>query len=150
MAGRLTKQERQEFLAEPRVAVLSVANGAGRPPHATSIWYAYEPGSEFTFFTGTQGCASRKAELIESAGALTLSVQRSECPYTYVSVEGTVVRTDRPPSSDQRLAIVCRYMTAEQARGFILGELDRPAPGFFLFTVRPDRWLSFDFADDGG
>jgi hypothetical protein len=29
-------------------------------------------------------------------------------------------------------------------------ELDHPSPEFVLFTVRPDRWLTFDFADEAG
>ena len=30
---RMTRTEREAFLAEPRVAVLSVAGADGRPPH---------------------------------------------------------------------------------------------------------------------
>ena len=61
MPRRMTEKESQEFLAEPRIGVLSVARGNDRPPHATPVWYAYEPGGSITFFTGTQGRKSRKA-----------------------------------------------------------------------------------------
>lgn len=30
-----------QFLAEPRTAILAVARGAGRPPHATPVWFNY-------------------------------------------------------------------------------------------------------------
>jgi nitroimidazol reductase NimA-like FMN-containing flavoprotein (pyridoxamine 5'-phosphate oxidase superfamily) len=30
-----------QFLAEPRTGILSVARGAGRPPHATPVWFHY-------------------------------------------------------------------------------------------------------------
>jgi uncharacterized protein len=74
MPRRMTEKERQEFLAEPRIGVLSVARGDDRPPHTTPVWYAYEPGGDLTFFTGTQGRNSRKAQLLRKAGVLSLTV----------------------------------------------------------------------------
>ena len=150
MPRPLTEQERQAFLAEPRVAVLSIAGGNDRPPHATPVWYAYEPGGDLSFFTGTQGRRSRKAALIEQAGGVSLTVHRAEFPYAYVTVEGTVVRTDRPPSADQMLAVVRRYLAVEAAQGFVAAELENPGPDLVLFTIRPDRWLTFDFGDGDG
>ena len=148
MPRRMTEKERQEFLAEPRIGVLSVAGGGDRPPHTTPVWYAYEPGGSITFFTGTQGRKSRKAGLIETAGVLSLSVQHEEFPYKYVTVEGSVVGSDSPPSAEQMLAIARRYLPEEAARGFVEAELAHPGPGPVLFTVRPDRWLTFDFAEE--
>ena len=150
MPGPMTEQERQQFLAEPHVAVLSVARGGGQPPHTTPVWYAYEPGGNITFFTGTQGRKSRKAALVGDAGVLSLTVQREEFPYRYVTVEGTVVAENRPPSRGQALAVARRYMPEEQARGFVGAELEHPASEFVLFEVRPDRWLTFDFAGEAG
>jgi nitroimidazol reductase NimA-like FMN-containing flavoprotein (pyridoxamine 5'-phosphate oxidase superfamily) len=150
MPGQLTEQERQEFLAEPHVGVLSVADGGDRPPHTTPVWYAYRPGGDLTFFTGTQGRKSRKAGLIRRAGVLSLTVQREEFPYRYVTVEGTVVGVDRPPSAEQVLAIARRYLPEEAAQGFVKAELEHPTAEFVLFTIRPDRWLSFDFGDEPG
>jgi nitroimidazol reductase NimA-like FMN-containing flavoprotein (pyridoxamine 5'-phosphate oxidase superfamily) len=104
MSRRMTEQERQGFLAEPRVAVLSVASDSDRPPLTVPLWYGYQPGSNVTIFTGTQGRKARKTRLIEKAGVLSLSVQREGFPYRYVTVEGTVVGADRPPSAEQMLA----------------------------------------------
>jgi PPOX class probable F420-dependent enzyme len=146
----MTEQERQEFLAGPHVAVLSIAREGGRTPHATPVWYAYEPGGDVTFFTGTQGRRSRKAELIGKAGAVSLTVQQEEFPYRYVTVEGTVVSEDRPPSAEQVLAVARRYMPEEHAQGFAEAEFAHPSGEFVLFTIRPDRWLSFDFAAEAG
>ena len=150
MPRRITEQERQEFLAEPHVAVLSVAGGDDRPPHTTPVWYGYLPGGNITFFTGTQGRKSHKAGLIERAGTLSLTVQREEFPYRYVTVEGTGVGADRPPSAEQMLTVARRYLPEEQAQWFVKAELENPTPEFVLFTVRPDRWLTFDFADEAG
>jgi nitroimidazol reductase NimA-like FMN-containing flavoprotein (pyridoxamine 5'-phosphate oxidase superfamily) len=147
MPRPLTEQERQEFLAEPRVAVLSVASDSDRPPLTVPVFYGYRPGGTITFFTATQGQKARKVRLIQKAGVLSLSVQRAEPPYKYVTVEGTVVQTDRPPSAEQLLPIVRRYMPEEHAQAFVAAELGRPGSELVLFTIRPDRWLTADFSD---
>lgn len=147
MPRRMTEKERQEFLAEPHIGVLSVAVGNDRPPHTTPVWYGYEPGGSITFFTETQGRKSRKARHIERAGVLSLTVQREEFPYKYVTVEGSVVGSHRPPSAEQMLAIAGRYLPEGAAQGFVEAELAQPGTGPVLFTVRPDRWLTFDFAE---
>src|SRR5829696_4503589 len=124
MPRPLTERERQAFLAEPHIGVLSVASDDGRPPLAVPLWYDYEPGSNLTFFTGTQGRRARKAGLIEKAGVLSLTVQREEFPYRYVTVEGTVVGEERrPPSAERALAVAHRYLPEEAARGFVETEL---------------------------
>jgi hypothetical protein len=146
----LTKEAREAFLAEPHIAVISVAGEDDRPPLTVPTWYAYEPGGNVTFFTGTQGRTARKMALIEKAGVVSLLVQQEQFPYKYVSVEGSVVRVDRPPSADQMLAIVRRYLPEEQAQGFVGAELANPGPGLVLFTVRPDRWLTADFSGVAG
>ena len=149
MARRMTEKESQEFLAELRIGVLSVARGGDRSPHTMPVWYAYEPGGSITFFTGTQGRKSRKAELVRKAGVLSLTVQREDFPYGYVTVEGTVVGEDRPPPAERAFAVASRYLSEEVAQGFVEAEIGHPAGEFVLFTVRPDRWLTFDFSDEG-
>ncbi len=147
MPGAMTETERDTFLAEPHVAVLSVARDGDRPPHTSPVWYHHQPGGNVTFFTGTQGQKSRKAELIERAGVVSLCVQQETFPYKYVTIEGTVVLIDRPPTAEQALAIVRRYQPEEQARGFVAAELDHPSGEFVLFSVHPDHWHSLDFSD---
>ena len=81
---------------------------------------------------------------------LSLTVQREQFPYRYVTVEGVVVGADRPPSAEQMLSVARRYLPEEAAQGFVEAELARPGTTLVLFTVRPDRWLSFDFGDEAG
>jgi nitroimidazol reductase NimA-like FMN-containing flavoprotein (pyridoxamine 5'-phosphate oxidase superfamily) len=150
MPRQMTEQERQEFLAGPHVGVLSVASDDDRPPLTVPLWYGYRPGGDISFFTGTQGRKARKTGLIRKAGVLSLSVQHEEFPYRYVTVEGTVVGEDRPPSAEQMLAIARRYLPEEAAQWFVKVELGRPSSELVLFTVRPDRWLTADFTDDVG
>jgi uncharacterized protein len=146
MPRPMTAQEREEFLAEPRVGVVSVASEGERPPLTVPVWHAYEPGGNLSFFTGTQGLRARKIELIERAGVLSFCVQHGEMPFKYVTVEGSVVGADRPPSAEHMLAVARRYLPEGAAEGFVEGELAHPASQLVLFTVRPDRWISFDFA----
>jgi nitroimidazol reductase NimA-like FMN-containing flavoprotein (pyridoxamine 5'-phosphate oxidase superfamily) len=146
----MTEQEREDFLAEIRVAVVSVAATDGRPPLVAPVWYAYEPGGNLTFFTGTHGHKARKIGLIERAGVLTMSIQHGEMPYKYVTVEGTVVQADRPPSVEQMLAVARRYLPEEHAQGFVEAELGHEQSELVLYTIRPDRWQTSDFSDDTG
>ena len=146
MPGPMTDRERDAFLAEPHIAVLAISRGH-RPPHTTPVWYHHQPGGNVTFFTGTQGRRSRKADLVQDAGVVSLCVQQETFPYKYVTVEGTIVQIDRPPTAEQVLAIVRRYLPEEQAQGFVAAELGNPSGEFVLYSVRPDNWHSFDFSD---
>jgi uncharacterized protein len=146
----LSEQERQAFLAEPRVGVLSVASDPDRPPLTVPLWYGYQPGENLTFFTGTMGRKARKTDLIQRAGVVSLCVQHAEFPYKYVTVEGTVVRVDQPPEADQMLAIVRRYLPEDAAQAFVKAELGRLSTTLVLFTIRPDRWLTADFSGAQG
>ncbi|OBH43933.1 pyridoxamine 5'-phosphate oxidase family protein [Mycobacterium mantenii] len=137
-----SETERQEFLADKHVAVLSVAATEGRPPASVPIWYDYTPGGDIRIMTGA---SSRKARLIAQTGAVTLVVQREEPPYQYVVVEGTVVETTKPAPADLQESTAVRYLGEEGGRAFV-----RSMEGVeeVLFTIRPDRWLSADFTGD--
>ncbi len=132
--------QRQEFLAAKHVAVLSVAATEGRPPASVPIWYDYVPGGDIRVNTGA---SSRKARLIEQAGAVTLVVQHEEPPYQYVVVEGTIVETTKPTPIDVREEIAIRYLGEEGGRAFVQS-MDNQTT--VLFTIRPDRWLTADFS----
>ena len=144
----LEPAESAEFLAQPHIGVLSVASGGDRPPLTVPVWYAYEPGGNLTFFTGTQGRRARKTQLLEQAGRLSFCVQRPEHPYRYVTAECTLVGVERRPAFDDVLAITSRYLPDDVARGFAEAETGAPSETFVLFSARPDRWLSFDFGED--
>jgi nitroimidazol reductase NimA-like FMN-containing flavoprotein (pyridoxamine 5'-phosphate oxidase superfamily) len=149
MPRTLTQDERDQFLTEPRVGVLSVASDDDRPPLTVPVWYAYEAGGLIKFFTGTQGRIARKARLLEKAGKFSLCVQQPAYPYKYVTVECTLVRADRAPTAEQAFAIVGRYLPEDVARAMAEAETTSQAGTFVLYSARPDRWLSLDFSDDG-
>lgn len=143
----LSPSERDAFLSEPHVGVLSVASDDGRPPLTVPVWYAYTDGV-ITFFTGTQGRKARKTRLIERAGVLSFCVQKTEFPYRYVTAECTVVAAERTPPVEKVVAVTSRYLPADAAQGFAEAETSNPTGTFVLFTARPDRWSSVDFADE--
>jgi PPOX class probable F420-dependent enzyme len=137
-----TDTERQEFLAAKHVGVLSVAAADGRPPASVPIWYDYVPDGDIRVNTGA---GTRKAKLIERAGAVTLVVQREEPPYQYVVVEGTVVETTTPTPTEVREVIAIRYLGEEGGREFVRSIEGQDS---VLYTIRPDRWMTADFAGD--
>ncbi|OBJ32138.1 pyridoxamine 5'-phosphate oxidase family protein [Mycolicibacter heraklionensis] len=142
MPKPFTETERQQFLADKHIAVLSVAATDGRPPASVPIWYDYTPGGDILVNTGA---GRRKAKLIEQAGAVTLVVQREELPYQYVIVEGTVVNAATPAPLQQREAIAVRYLGQEGGRAFAA---NMDGASSVLFTIRPDRWLTADYSGD--
>lgn len=145
---QMTTAEREAFLAEPRVAILTVDSENERPPLATPVFYNYEPGGAITFFTGTMGHKSRKSRLIERAGTVSLCVQQPEMPYKYVTVEGTVVQAEQPAPTEPFLAILRRYMPEDHAQGMVAAELAHPGGGPILYTIRPDHWITFDLSPE--
>jgi PPOX class probable F420-dependent enzyme len=142
MPKPFTEAERQQFLAGTHVAVRSVAAPGGRPPASVPIWYDYTPGGDILVNTGA---GSRKAKLIERAGAVTLVAQREDLPYQYVVVEGTVVQATTPAPQEPREAIAVRYLGKEGGRAFAA---NMDGASSVLFTIRPDRWLTADFSDE--
>lgn len=136
----LAPVDRERFLSEAHVAVLSVAGDAERPPTSVPLWYAYEPGGDILVNTSA---SSRKARLIRAAGAATITVQRGTPPYRYVVVEGQVVDAVHPSPIQVRRAIARRYLSVDGADA----ALDRYDPADqVLFVIRPQRWHSADFS----
>ena len=47
------------------------------------------------------------------------------------------------------LAIVRRYLSADDAQAYLGGETESGV-SLVLFTIRPDRWAGLDFGEDAG
>ncbi|MCI2419197.1 pyridoxamine 5'-phosphate oxidase family protein [Saccharopolyspora sp. K220] len=141
---KLSQEEREQFLAEPRVGVLSVISDDDRPPATLPTWYAYQPGGNIAVVT-RQG--KRKSRLIRRAGKLSFSVQHPEVPYKYVTVEGTVVRQE-PPTKEELASIGRRYLPADAVDEWAEWELSggNGNGGPEYVEIRPDRWLTADFS----
>ncbi len=137
----LSKEEREQFLAEPHTAALSVSAGDKRGPLTVPIWYQYSPGGEVWFHT-TVG--SRKAKLIEAAGRVSLMVDEAGERVRYVSVEGPVTRT-APGTEDVVREMTARYLPPDRVAPYVEFALAEHGEQIVYF-VRPERWLSVDLS----
>jgi nitroimidazol reductase NimA-like FMN-containing flavoprotein (pyridoxamine 5'-phosphate oxidase superfamily) len=140
MSLAMKKEEREAFLADIHVAVISVAED-GHGPLVVPIWYSYEPGAEVRIITGR---ASRKGKLLERAGRFSLCVQTETLPYKYVSVEGPIVAVEAADLERDRRPLARRYLGTELGDRYI--ENRRDAVGSLLVRMRPERWLTRDYA----
>lgn len=144
MSLAMTLEERQAFLADVHVGVLSVA-ADGRPPLTTPLWYTYEPGGLITFVTAGDG---QKARRLRATGQATLCVQSEEMPYRYVTVECRVDEMVDTVDHEERRGLARRYLGPELGDQYVAstegGEVDS-------LTVRlaPERWLTVDYGKLG-
>ncbi|MFI5893458.1 pyridoxamine 5'-phosphate oxidase family protein [Actinoplanes sp. NPDC051513] len=135
----LSREEREQFLAEPHIGALSVLERPDRAPLSVPIWYQYDPGGELWVLTAP---GARKTRAIEAAGRLSLMAQRTEPTIRYVSVEGPVTRT-APVSDERSREMAERYLPPERVDEYL--EYERSQLGEHIAVyMRPEHWLSAD------
>jgi PPOX class probable F420-dependent enzyme len=135
----MSAAEREEFLADVHVGVLSAAVGPAARTLTVPVWYSYQPGGLLTVLTGRR---SRKSAAVRAAGRFSLCVQDDRPPYRYVSVEGPVVSEDELDPAERR-AMARRYLGAAGGDHYVADNPD-PEHGNVAFRMRPERWLSQD------
>ena len=143
MSLAMTKEEREAFLDEVHVAIISIPE-SGRGPLTVPVWYAFVPEGEFHIWTGGD---SRKARLLREAGRFRLCVHQETPPYKYASAEGPVVAIEPIQLERDLRPLVYRYMGVEAGKKFIrrLGG-DSAGTGDILVRMKPERWLSEDYS----
>lgn len=142
MSVAMSRNEREDFLADVHVGVVSIEE-PGHGPLTAPVWYAYEPGGELVFVTGKD---SRKGKLLIAGARISVCAQNEKPPYAYVTVEGAVA-IERPDYQRHIRAIAHRYLGPEFGDRYLAagggeGELDRQ----ILVRLRPERWLTVDYA----
>lgn len=135
----LTREEREQFLAEPHVAAFAVDGEEGRAPVTVPIWYQYAPGGDVWVLTGRH---SRKHRLLTAAGRFSLLADRVEPTIRYVSVEGPVTGTD-PATIDLVRELATRYLPPDKVDGYVEAAW-RDHGEQVVVRMRPERWLSSD------
>jgi PPOX class probable F420-dependent enzyme len=138
---KMSQAEREQFLAEVHIGVLSVAVGADRGPLTVPVWYSYEPGGQVSVSTAAD---SQKARAIAAAGRFSLCAQDERPPYRYVSVEGPAVIENLELA--ERLAMARRYLGTEGGDAFIAAN---PAGAEVIVRMTPQRWLTVDYGKAG-
>ncbi|SDW36738.1 Pyridoxamine 5'-phosphate oxidase [Amycolatopsis xylanica] len=137
----MTQAEREAFLAEPHVGILSVTAEPDRAPLTTPIWYEYQPGGLVKVITPP---GLRKVRLIEQAGRFALCAQVAEVDdYRYVTVEGPVTEI-RTASKREGYEMAVRYMGPDRATGYV-NSTEKTSAGNVAISMRPERWNTFDF-----
>jgi nitroimidazol reductase NimA-like FMN-containing flavoprotein (pyridoxamine 5'-phosphate oxidase superfamily) len=140
----MTSAERQRFLAELHVGIVSIPED-GRGPLTVPVWYIYEPGGELRFVTAR---SSRKGRLLEKARRFSLCAQTETSPYAYVSVEGPIVAVETSDVERDLRPIARRYLGPEGGDAY-LAETPGEHDDNVLVRMRPERWLAFDYSKGG-
>lgn len=143
MSLAMTRSEREAFLADLHVGIISIEQN-GEAPLSVPIWYDYSP--EIGLWVLTEE-GSQKGKALAAAGRFTLCAQTEEPPrYQYVSVSGPVVLVrDADKDADAR-PMARRYFGPE------LGDLytDSGEAGTSkVFTMKPERWRTVDYGKLG-
>lgn len=133
----MSRAEREAFLAQTRVGILSVEE-PGRGPCATPVWYRYAPGGAIRL---TLESTSRKAGLLRKAGRASLCVQTETAPYKYVTVEGAIELRETDATEDWT-EMAHRYLGAARAERYLAGSSGEQ----ILLLLHPAHWRTVDFS----
>jgi uncharacterized protein len=142
MTTRMSKEAREQFLAQPRVGVVGISE-EGRGPLTVPVWYWYQPGGDLWFETEP---VSRKGSLLHIGKRISLCVQDDKPPYAYVSVEGPIVDIAEDDRQRHELPMAIRYLGEAEGPRFIE---NLPPSEWKRYILRPERWLSFDGSETG-
>lgn len=138
---RMNRAEREDFLAAPRIGVLSIPQPADKPapPLAAPVWYDYTKGGALWLLTGPN---SAKGKLLVVNGKVTLVAQQEAMPYAYVSVECTVADI-REANETDNLEMAHRYLGKEMGDAYAKSNTGNVSVRVELSI---DRWLTVDYA----
>jgi nitroimidazol reductase NimA-like FMN-containing flavoprotein (pyridoxamine 5'-phosphate oxidase superfamily) len=143
----MSLEEREAFLAEVHVGVISIAE-PGRAPLAVPIWYGYTPGGEVWVVTER---GSRKGRLLEQTRRFSLCAQSETPPYRYVSVEGPIVSIEASRLERDERPLAHRYLGRELGERYLEATGGADARGDnVVVRMRPERWLSTDYGKQFG
>lgn len=140
MSLAMTREEREAFLADLHVGVISIEQGGDRPPLTVPIWYDYAPERGVWVITGEK---SLKGRALRAAGRFSLVAQTEEPPaYRYVSVEGPIVETRESDLEKDQRPMARRYFGEALGDAYVKS---MAGPGQILFRMQPDRWRTVDY-----
>ena len=139
--AKMTKDEREAFLADLHVGVVGVTTGEGHPL-VVPIWYAYEAGGDVWVITAP---SSLKGRSFESLGRFSLCAQTEDPPYKYVTVEGPVSETE-VCDEDRRQQMAYRYLGQEFGDAYL--EATAGEDEGRIYRMTPEHWYTVDYAKD--
>lgn len=138
---KLSKTEKQQFLSDLHVGVLSLTR-TNKGPLSSPVWYSYTPGDGIRFITFK---GNRKSELIEVGTRASFVVQDEAPPYSYVAVEGPVTSVEEC-TLDEIRSMAARYLGEDEADEYIKGANPETIS---VVEIQPEEWLAADFSRRG-
>ena len=145
MSTIMSREEREAFLADVRVGILSL-NQEGRGPLTAPVWYGYEPGGDVQVVIER---TSRKGKLLEEGQRISLCAQNEAPPYKYASVEGPIIRIEPSDAERHERALAHRYLGPEAGDRYMESASDdRDDDEMILIRMRPERWLTADYSKE--
>jgi nitroimidazol reductase NimA-like FMN-containing flavoprotein (pyridoxamine 5'-phosphate oxidase superfamily) len=143
MAFNMTPQERDAFLKEVHVGMLSIPE-PGRGPLTVPVWYDYTPEGEVWFLIDR---TSRKGNLLEMGTRCSLCAQEEVLPYKYVSIEGPVTAIEPGDIEHHLRPMARRYLGPEGGDAYVeRTRAERAEGGSIVVRIRPERWLTVDYS----
>ena len=143
METKMSSKERQAFLAETRVGIISIPE-EGRGPLTVPVWYSYQSGGEVCVWTSDN---SHKAKLLRKVQRISFCVQDPTPPYyKYVSIEGpfTIQLVDLERDIHP---MAIRYFGVENGEQYFTSISQ--GEGWktdILVSIKPERWLTVDYS----
>lgn len=132
----MTDEEREAFLREANVAVLSTVDSRGRP-HAAPVWYLYDDG----VFRISTGAGSKKHKNIEANPNISLVIDQRVLPYYAVMVQGTA--EIGPAFSDEDgLRLAVRYLGEELGKRY--AQSQTATEDSVSLTIKPRKVIVYD------
>lgn len=138
MSLAMTKDEREQFLSNMHVGIVSIAQEA-KGPLTVPIWYDYTPGGDVWMITNAR---SLKGRCLAKTDRISLCAQTETAPYRYVSIEGPF--TTRPTRAEELLHMAIRYLGEEQGRRYAAAS--DSGDDSIVVSITPARWLTVDYS----
>ena len=140
---RMSREEREAFLADVHIGVLAISNPAGAPV-VTPIWYHYEPGGDVHIVIGKDGM---KGRALVNGQRVSLCVQTETPPYKYVTVEGPILRGPVDFQRDLK-DVAIRYLGERMGTAYVAGSNEKTDDNV-LIRLTPDTWRTVDYGKRG-
>jgi PPOX class probable F420-dependent enzyme len=136
-ATAMTQSEREQFLSELHVGVLSIERPDG-PPLTVPVWYIYEPDGELWFLISPD---SVKGRLLQKSMRFSLCAQSESLPYKYVSIEGTATISPADKELHSR-PMAHRYLGVKGGDSYVESE----SGDSVRVSTTPERWFTVDYS----
>jgi len=135
----MTRAERESFLADVHVGVVSIPR-PDAAPLTLPIWYDYRAGDRAWIITGR---TSAKGKLLDVGTPITLCAQSESLPYKYVSVTARVAAIEPADAEKDLRPMARRYLGDELGDAYTE---ESGVEGQVRVALEPLKWQSEDYA----